>query len=169
MQNALAEKWVNLPSNEPEHGSPRLWAVQDHQEDFSCGTVKALMATERFTLHPNATVIEAAAAMERLDLDHVPVIQTDGKLVGLLTYTCLVRLIRFGMDALRTESLVRDVMVENPVCIAPDLLIVDALSTLRAHRFRFLPIVDETGILLGSVSSRDILRVMTHALDEALG
>ena len=167
MTSSLAFQWTEVDEQSAEDQTPRLWLLENNW-DPSCGTVSSLMAKERFTLSPDAGVNEAARAMTQLDLDHIPVIEQDGKLVGLLTFTCLARVVRFGLETLRPGASVRDVMVENPVTIGPETELREALDTLRVHRFRFLPVVNPEGILLGSISSRDVLRVMSPQLEASL-
>lgn len=155
-------------ANEAQHHAPRLWVV-DAQWKPTCGTVQSLMALEQFTLSSGTTARKAAIEMNQLDLDHVPVVDEQGTLIGLLTYTCLVRLIRFGMTAPGPDSLVKDVMVQKPVTVGPDTTLSDALNVLRQNNFHYLPVVDDDGKLLGSVCSRDLLRVVSHRLEESLG
>ena len=168
MTSSLAFQWTELDVPEKEDQSPRLWLLEDAW-DPSCGTVSSLMAKEKFTLSPDASVHEAARAMNKLDLDHIPVIENNGTLVGLLTFTCLARVVRFGLETLKPGASVKDVMVKSPVTILPQTELKQALDTLRVHRFSFLPVVDQAGLLLGSVSSRDLLRVMSPELEVSLG
>lgn len=53
--------------------------------------------------------------------------------------------------------LVRDRMTREPVTITPDTSFQDALTLMREHEFRRLPIVDPIGKLVGIVSERDLL------------
>ena len=154
-------------AKETQHHSPRLWVVDAHWEP-SCGTVQSLMAGEQFTLPPNTTIRDAAIAMNRHDLDHVSIVDSQGKLLGLLTFTCLVRLIRYGLIDPGPDSLIEDVMIKTPVVVGPATTLTDALNVLRQHRFHYLPVTDENGYLLGSVSSRDLLRVVSHRLETSL-
>ena len=166
MTSSLAFQWTEVDEQSAEDQTPRLWLLENNWD---------LLRDSQFTHgeravypSPDAGVNEAARAMTQLDLDHIPVIEQDGKLVGLLTFTCLARVVRFGLETLRPGASVRDVMVENPVTIGPETELREALDTLRVHRFRFLPVVNPEGILLGSISSRDVLRVMSPQLEASL-
>jgi acetoin utilization protein AcuB len=53
--------------------------------------------------------------------------------------------------------LVRDRMSSPAVTITPDTSLQAALNLMHEHRFRRLPVVDETGRLIGIVSERDLL------------
>lgn len=53
--------------------------------------------------------------------------------------------------------LVRDRMTSPAITIRPDTPFQDALNIMREHRFRRIPVVNETGKLVGIVSERDLL------------
>lgn len=52
--------------------------------------------------------------------------------------------------------LVHDRMTAPVVTISPDAVLRDALKLMHAHRIRRLPVVGESGLLVGIVSERDI-------------
>lgn len=52
---------------------------------------------------------------------------------------------------------VRDRMSQNPVTIAPDMSVSDALRLMRERKVRRLPILDAHGQLVGIVSDSDLL------------
>ena len=53
--------------------------------------------------------------------------------------------------------LVKDCMTTNPVTIAPDMPVAEALSFMRQHNVRRLPILNKKGKLVGIVSEKDLL------------
>jgi len=57
--------------------------------------------------------------------------------------------------------LVRDRMSAPAVTITPDTVYRDATKLMRHGRFRRLPVVNETGELVGIVSERDMLHLST--------
>jgi magnesium transporter len=77
------------------------------------------------------------------DVSYVYVIDAGGRLVGV-----------FGMRDLllaKPSQLVSDIMVRDPVTLAPDLLLANAMGTvLKCHYSRY-PVVDEGGMPLGQV------------------
>ncbi|MGB9791998.1 MAG: CBS and ACT domain-containing protein [Thermacetogeniaceae bacterium] len=54
--------------------------------------------------------------------------------------------------------LVRDKMTPNPITITPQTTIADALSLMREHKIRRLPVLDK-GKLVGIVTDRDLMEV----------
>jgi acetoin utilization protein AcuB len=55
--------------------------------------------------------------------------------------------------------LVRDVMTPNPYLIRPDSDYLAAIAIMRAGKFHHLPVVDESGVLVGMVSQADLKHV----------
>src|SRR5512138_2630820 len=53
--------------------------------------------------------------------------------------------------------LVRDRMTRNPITIAPDTPVEEAVVQMREARVRRFPIVDKSGKVVGIVSERDLL------------
>ncbi len=51
---------------------------------------------------------------------------------------------------------IQDYMTENPVTVAPDIMIIGAIELLGEYDFRHLPVVDGDGVLLGIVTDRDL-------------
>lgn len=57
----------------------------------------------------------------------------------------------------RSAMFVRDRMSSPAVTATPDTVFRDALSVMRKHRFRRLPVIDEDGKLIGIVCERDLV------------
>jgi acetoin utilization protein AcuB len=53
--------------------------------------------------------------------------------------------------------LVRDRMTLNPVTVAPEVSVTDALRLMSEKKIRRLPVIDNQGNLVGIVSDRDLL------------
>jgi acetoin utilization protein AcuB len=53
--------------------------------------------------------------------------------------------------------LVKDRMTPNPIVITPDASHPDAMRILRQNKFRYLPVVDKAGKIVGMVTEADLL------------
>jgi len=53
--------------------------------------------------------------------------------------------------------LVQEQMSSNPVTVAPDVSVPDALALMRQRKVRRLPVLDSQGKLVGIVSDKDLL------------
>ena len=108
------------------------------------------------SLGPQATVWEAACMMTGANCGSVLIVDTPGKLLGIVTERDLMT--RVLAKALSPEkTLVSQVMTKNPHCVTPETLVSDAVLIMIERGFRHLPIMGPNGKLLGVFSVRDAL------------
>ncbi|HEX3706692.1 MAG TPA: IMP dehydrogenase [Mycobacteriales bacterium] len=113
---------------------------------------EAGMITSPVTCNPDNTIADADELMGRYRISGVPVTDSDGVLLGIVTN----RDIRFERDASRA---VRDVMTEMPLVTAPvGVSHDDALALLQRHKIEKLPIVDDGGRLRGLITVKDFAK-----------
>jgi IMP dehydrogenase len=119
---------------------------------------EAGMVTQPITCSADDTIGVANTLMGRYRISGVPVTDTDGVLVGIVTN----RDIRFERDHAR---LVRDVMTPAPLVTAP--VGVDraaALALLQANKVEKLPLVDDAGRLRGLITVKDFAKSQEYPL-----
>ena len=64
---------------------------------------------------------------------------------------------------------VKAAMARNPITINPEASVGTALEVMRTNGIRHLPVVDETGLLVGIVTDRDLRHAaLAPALEEFL-
>ena len=105
---------------------------------------------------PDTTVSEAAIAMEGSDLGSLAVVE-GRELVGLVTERDIRRTVAEGIDP---GTMVSSIMSDEPDTFDPDLDVWDAAAWITESGYRHLPVMDDSGELLGVVSIRDLLRGM---------
>ena len=107
------------------------------------------------SLAPSASVHEAACVMTRANCGSVLILEPPDILLGILTERDLMtRVLARGLDPERTTA--REVMTPNPICVAPETLVSDAVVLMLERGFRHLPLVAGAKIL-GVFSVRDAL------------
>ena len=118
------------------------------------------------SLGPQASVRDAAGVMTRANCGSVLIMEPPDILLGILTERDLMtRVLARGLDPDRTA--VREVMTPNPICVAPETLVSDAVVLMIERGFRHLPLVSGSKIL-GVFSVRDALpREIGAALSQA--
>lgn len=122
-----------------------------------------LMAANPISLRDSAPVAEALALLTRKGFHAAPVIGETGKPVGVLSYTDLVVHERARCDAAAPgpdEARVRDLMTPAVFAVpidAPARRVVGDLVALKVHQ---LYVVDKGGVLVGVISTLDVLRHM---------
>ena len=104
----------------------------------------------------DSLLVDAIKEMTNKGLGVVCMIDSDGRLSGILTDGDLRRIIERRVD-IYTE-LVKNVMTYNPKNTTKDKLAVDTLKFIRANRINNLPVVDENKKLIGVVDWRQIVK-----------
>lgn len=108
------------------------------------------MISKPITLSPDNTVADALNLMAKFHISGIPVIESDGKLIGIITN----RDLRFNPDLREKihKIMTKDNLVTAPVGTTLD----DAERLLQNHRIEKLLVVDENYILKGLITFKDI-------------
>ena len=108
------------------------------------------MIQDPVTLGEGATVGDAFKIMQEHRIGGIPIIDGNGKLVGIVTN----RDLRFQKDMRRpiTEMMTKEGLVVAPV--GTDLL--KAETILQNHKIEKLPVVDDDNVLVGLITFKDI-------------
>src|SRR5688500_14825651 len=108
------------------------------------------MIMNPITLSPDATLREAVALMHRFKISGVPVVDGDGRLVGIITN----RDLQFERSLDRP---LREAMTSEGLVTAPEGTTLDAAEAIMGrHRIEKLPVVDGSGQLRGLITVKDI-------------
>lgn len=110
------------------------------------------MVSNPITTTPEATVADVEEICRQFRISGLPVVDTTGKLLGIISN----RDMRFVPEGEQAATRVRDVMtadnlVTAPVGIDPD----EAFRILGKHRIEKLPLVDDEGRLRGLITVKD--------------
>lgn len=108
------------------------------------------MIMNPITLSPDGTLREAVALMTRFKISGVPIVNRDGRLVGIITNRDLQ--FERNLDRLLREAMTSKNLVTAPVGTTLD----EAEAILGKHRIEKLPVVDDQGILRGLITVKDI-------------
>ncbi|MDP4283046.1 MAG: IMP dehydrogenase [Bacteroidota bacterium] len=108
------------------------------------------------TLKVGATIGDALKLMKENRIGGIPIVDKDGKLVGILTN----RDLRFEDNMNRK---VNELMTRENLITAPEGTdLKKAQLILRNYKIEKLPVVNKKGILKGLITYRDILQVHNH-------
>ncbi|MGH7740372.1 MAG: IMP dehydrogenase [bacterium] len=111
---------------------------------------EAGMISNPITLSPDKRVSDALDIMKQFHISGIPIVQQNGKLVGIVTN----RDLRFVKKA---ETLLSDVMTKDDLVTVPEGTTLEkAEATLHQHRIEKLLVVDKTGNLAGLITIKDI-------------
>lgn len=144
--------------------------------------VGSIMTTDVLSFTPDTNVQEAMGALVARKIDGAPVLDGDGRVVGMLSTGDLIVqesqvhlptvISLFGaylelpssarkLDEDLEKALgadVGEVMAHEPVTIGADANLESAATLMHDHDVSRLPVVDDDGRLVGLVSRTDILR-----------
>ncbi len=110
------------------------------------------MITNPVTLGRDATLADAEALMGRFHISGVPIVEPDGCLVGILTN----RDIRFAEPADLNRPVSDFMTCQNLVTARQGTTLEQAKRILQQHRIEKLPLVDDSGRLIGLITVKDI-------------
>lgn len=128
-------------------------------------TVSDLMTSSPDTVFSDDDLGDVYALMNEKMIRHVPVIDHDGSVEGLVSQRDLIRTVLHAFDdltfldqrdALR-GMLVRDVMTADPDTVAPDMPLSDAGRLLLENKIGCLPVVEGTR-LVGILTESDFIK-----------
>ncbi|WP_132993976.1 IMP dehydrogenase [Gordonia zhaorongruii] len=117
---------------------------------------EAGMVTNPVTCLPTDTLAEVDAMCARYRISGLPVVDTAGDLVGIITN----RDMRFEADQSRPAA---EVMTKAPLITAEEGVSAEAaLGLLRRYKIEKLPIVDGNGRLTGLITVKDFVKTEQH-------
>lgn len=116
--------------------------------------VQDLMIADPITISPDASIQEALEKMKQNAIRHLPVVGGSGRLRGFLT---LADLKRGLLPAMVADLELSDLMVRDPVMVAPQTDVEQAARLIYTRKISGLPVVSD-GILVGIITESDILR-----------
>lgn len=115
--------------------------------------LKQIMSSDVESISPDTTVSQAAEIMRISDVGCLPVV--DEAVVGVLTdRDIVVRVI--GKDLDPRVTVVADVMTPGAHTLNQDADVCEAVSLMRNSRVRRVPVVNDTGRLVGMISLTDV-------------
>jgi CBS domain-containing protein len=129
------------------------------------GRVRDLMSRDVKTLGRNEKLRLADDLMRMERIRHLPVLDDDGTIVGIVSQRdlfrgALARSMGYGEHAqqrLLEQLQVKEVMTNEPVSIGPDARLREAAALMLERRIGCLPVVED-GRLVGILSESDFLR-----------
>ena len=135
--------------------------------------VSKSMTRKVLTADKNDSIFKAQERMKKASIRHLPVVDGDGLLIGIVTDRDLrsampYSLLKDACDEAEREKLaemrIEEIMSPNPVTLKPAHTIQDALLMVQEHKVGAFPVVDEAGKLRGILSVRDLLRAFINVL-----
>lgn len=136
-------------------------------------TVADLMTPDVLTVNPGTDLAIVWQIFEDRSIRHLPVVDHDGALVGLLSHRDLARRALGAIDDLPTqerqavlaEQTVSEIMQRSPEFANPDDDLIDAAERMIENKFGCLPVVDNEAVV-GILTESDFVRFYVRQADE---
>ena len=130
--------------------------------------VEQYMTTALTTVNEDELVELVAYLMDLREIRHVLIEDKDHRLAGVVSYRSMLRLMAQGRTVAEAENMpISEIMVRDPVTIAPETTTLEAIRLMRQKGVSALPVV-KNGQLLGLVSETDFMPMAYHLLEERL-
>jgi CBS domain-containing protein len=121
--------------------------------------VRDLMSMSPVTIKASETIADAHAEMEIGVIRHLPVVDDQGQLVGVLSDRDILRVLASSRPRQVAEVMSRDV-----ITIRPEANAHEAADLMLQHQISSVPVVGESGALIGIVTLTDYVEVARRAL-----
>jgi len=128
-------------------------------------TVGNVMSRPAATVGPTTASKKCVDFMRIQHVSAVPVVTTDGKLVGMLSEADLMR--NFERPDSGAPHTAADLMTRNVVTIRADASVAAAARIMVERGVKRLPVIDLAGRVIGVVCRVDVLRVFLRT-DESI-
>jgi CBS domain-containing protein len=129
-----------------------------------------IMATDVITVSPSTTLAEARSVMKEHRIRHLPVVDANEELVGLLTQSDVLAatdsFLRDEENRIRARGIsIKDVMVTKVATVAKNANLREVALFLEKRRIGCLPVVTD-GKLVGIITDTDFVGVAINLLEQ---
>ncbi len=135
--------------------------------------IKSIMQKDLATIHPETPFYEARWIIQEKGIRHLPVVDQDRRLVGLVTNfdirsaapaetSLSIQDLQYVLGRLRASAFMTP--TEKLVTVTPDTIIEKAVQLMFERKVSCLPVVDKGQELLGLITETDILGTFVDIL-----
>src|SRR6478609_6317449 len=119
-----------------------------------------VMRRDPIEVAPEDTLGEVAERMSGANVGAV-IVKDFGRLIGILTERDMLKAMAARVHT--SEARVRQWMTEDPITASAELGVEEAAQIMLEHNFRHLPVLDDSGLVVGLVSLRRVVAATNAA------
>ena len=121
--------------------------------------VEDIMTSPVIAVSPDARVDEGYRTMLRFGLKSLPVADSQGEVVGMMTRKDLDKAHLHGLD----RAKISDFMTQGIISLASEASIEEAHRLMATYGFEKMPVLDSNGRLVGTLSRADLLKALYYS------
>jgi acetoin utilization protein AcuB len=134
-----------------------------------------LMTKKPVTLRVTSTVADALHILQSLEIRHLPVVNEDAELVGMVSDRDLRSLAVprsldqrwFGELRIALQERISSIMTADVLSVEEEADASEIIEIMLEHKVGAVPVTDAEGTLVGIVSYIDILRELSSLVADA--
>lgn len=134
--------------------------------------VKDHMTPNPYTITKDVVISKAVEIMRKNHFHRLPVVDEQGKLIGLVTGGLVeeksgassTSLSIYELNYLLSKTKVQDIMIKHVTTITQDLFVEVAAQTMLEKEISCLPVVDENNKVIGIITDKDIFQAFIELL-----
>ena len=137
--------------------------------------IKEIMTPKVISIKVDSLFSEVPKKFSQFNIRHLPVVDDQNKLVGLMTQRDLYKLQSprkledgswyYDEDALN-EYILEKVMIKNPFAMQTEDCVGELVLAMVRSKYGCIPIVDKNKVLTGIVTRVDVLKMAARAYKE---
>ena len=134
--------------------------------------VKDHMTRDPYTITKDVVISKAVEIMRKNHFHRLPVVDDQGKLIGLVTGGLVkeksgansTSLSIYELNYLLSKTQVKDIMITDVKTISQDVFVEEAAQTMLENEISVLPVVDDTNKVIGIITDKDIFQAFVELL-----
>ncbi|MGH7825053.1 MAG: CBS domain-containing protein [Candidatus Binatia bacterium] len=118
--------------------------------------VADVMTSHVANLKPSDSFDQAVSLIANRHFHHFVVVNEAGRISGVVSDRDILRAVTRTANW-QTKS-VGEIMTREPLTVSPETPVYDAIAHMLSKRINSLPVVDDSGVVCGIVTSTDFLK-----------
>lgn len=128
----------------------------------AAANISEVMTTHIVCVRPELDVVDLGAVFLQSGISGVPVVDWDGRPLGMVSKTDLLRICCGEATLQRGSATVSDIMMPVVLCLPANESVARAAALMAFEKVHRVPVVGPSGQVVGIVSSLDVLRWMAR-------
>jgi acetoin utilization protein AcuB len=136
--------------------------------------INEIMTSAPITVRETASIGQAWGVLQELDVRHLPVVNADRELVGIVSDRDFatppappLTAELLGNQSASPDAAVSTIMTGAPISVEPDDDLGDAIDLMVENKVGAIPVVGPEGQVVGIVSYLDVLRSLRAEMEPA--